>query len=113
LVSSDGLSLNVRCEQRRVTMYQEPGRLHRGVAMPKVDTKGDPAAWPLSPPQTPSPPGAPPTSAHFSGALVTPCSRVAPSALSARTLAFSARRTLCCSVIVAQNGGSSSSSGLS
>jgi hypothetical protein len=33
--------------------------------------------------------------------------------LSARTLAFSARRTLCCSVIVAQNGGSSSSSGLS
>jgi hypothetical protein len=33
--------------------------------------------------------------------------------LSARTLAFSARRTLCCSVIVAQTGGSSSSSGLS
>jgi hypothetical protein len=33
--------------------------------------------------------------------------------VSARTLAFSARRTLCCSVIVAQNGGSSSSSGLS
>jgi hypothetical protein len=33
--------------------------------------------------------------------------------VSARTLAFSARRTLCCSVIVAQTGGSSSSSGLS
>jgi hypothetical protein len=49
-VLRDGRSLNVRWKQRRVNMYQLPGVLHRGVAIPQVDRTPARVAWRASEP---------------------------------------------------------------